>query len=436
MFPVPPTATLGYGPMRRACSLRFVIGGLLALLATALACGDENINPVAPTEPIDSNRTPRASRAIPEQTVPVGEGKQLDMQGHFTDPDGDALTFEAMSSAPPVVSVNVAGSVVTITALSAGAAEVTVTAADPGGLTAALTFRAIAEPPDNRAPRVAAPIADQTLKLNERETATVDLGLHFTDPDGDALTFEATSSASPVVSVNVAGSVVTLRALSAGAAEVTVMAADPGGLTAGLTFRAIAEPPSNRPPLVSAPILSRTLKLNENEKATIELSLHFTDPDGDTLAFEAASSNADIAIVSVSNGTLTLVAQELGTASVSVAAIDPDGLTASQTFSVTVEQGRLSAELEVTTCQAAGLGFVDVTVEGTVRAVAPLSAVRVTAFMDTQRLGEQTLGDLATGETRGFLIRGSATVSASSRCIVELSAGGRNLTAAEFVSFR
>ena len=318
--------------------MRFLVGGLLA--AAASGCGGENANPVAPTDPPAANRAPSASQGIPEQIVLVGEDKQLDLQGYFEDPDGDPLTFQAASGDSRVVSASVAGNVLTLTAVSAGVSAVTVTAADPGGLSAAQTFR-----------------------------ATV-------------------------------------------------------------------EPPSNRGPLVSAPILGRTLKLNENEKATVDLALYFTDPDSDPLTFEATSSNTRVVTAGVSNSMLTLLAQDLGTANVSVTASDPGGLTATEMFSVTVESGRLSAELEVTKCQAEGVGFVNVTVEGTVRAVAPLSSVLVTAYMDTQRLGGQALGDLAVGETRGFLIRGNATVGSSSRCLVELSAGGGNMTSAASVSFR
>ena len=510
--------------------MRFLVGGLLA--AAASGCGGESANPVAPTDPPASNRAPSALRGIPEQVVLVGEDKQLDLQGYFEDPDGDPLTFQAASSDSGVVSASVAGNVLTLAAVSAGASDVTVTAADPGGLSAAQTFRATVEQPLNRAPLVSAPIPDQALKLNGNDTATIDLGRHFADPDGDPLTFQAASSDSGVVSASVAGNVLTLAAVSAGASDVTVTAADPGGLSAARTFRATVEPPPNRAPLVatpipdhalmlsgnatatidlgrhfvdpggdplafqaassdtgvvsasvtgnvltltavsagasdititasdpgglsaaqtfratvepapnrgplvSAPILGRTLKLNENEKATVDLALYFTDPDGDPLTFEATSSNTRVVTAGVSNGTLTLLAQDLGTANVSVTASDPGGLTATQTFSVTVESGRLSAELEVTKCQADGLGFVNVTVEGTVRAVAPLSSVLVTAYMDTQRLGGQALGDLAAGETRGFQIRGNATVGSSSRCLVELSAGGGNLTSAASVSFR
>ena len=414
--------------------LRFLTAGVLA---AALACGDQEGNPIAPTPPTTpANRAPQASQAIPDQEVPVGGHEQLDMQGYFADPDGEPLSFAAVSSDVAVVTVAVAGSTVTLTAVSAGMADVTVTAADPAGLTAAQTFRVTTEPPPNRAPRASAPIPDQPLRLNENETAAVDLTLHFTDPDGDPLSFTASSSDARVVTVAIAGSTLTITTVSAGMADVTVTAADPAGLTAAQTFTSTVEPPPKRAPLVSAPILGRTLKLNESEKGTVDLSLHFTDPDGDPLTFEATSGDTRVATASVSNGTLTLLARALGTANVTVAASDPGGLSVMQAFAVTVEQGRLSAELEVTSCQADGIGVSNVVVEGTVRAVAPLSSARVVAFMDARRLGEQALGDMAAGETREFVIRGSATVTATSRCRVELSAGGGSVAAAASVSFR
>ena len=415
-------------------SVRFLVGGVAA---AALACGDGGGNPVAPTPPTTpTNRAPQASQAIPDQEVVAGGDKQLDLQDYFIDPDGDPLTFAATSSEASVVTTSVTGNTLTLVAASPGTANITVTAADPGGLTATQTFNAVTGPPPNRTPLVSAPIPDQTLRLNETETARVDLSLHFTDPDGDPLTFEATSSDARVVTVSVVESVATIAAVSAGTADVTVTAADPGGSSAAQTFTASVEPPPNRAPLVSAPILGRTLKLNESEKATVDLSAHFTDPDGDPLTFEATSSDARVATASVSNGTLTLLARALGTANVTAAASDPGGRRATQAFSVTVEQGRLSAELEVTTCQADAIGLTNVLVEGTVRAVAPLSSARVTAYMDAERLGEQALGDMAAGATREFVIRGSATVTASSRCHVELSAGGGSLAAAASVSFR
>ena len=60
----------------------------------------------------------------------------VNMAPYFTDPDGDALTYSAVSSNAAVVTTSVSGSTVMLTPVSAGAATATVTARDLGGLTA------------------------------------------------------------------------------------------------------------------------------------------------------------------------------------------------------------------------------------------------------------------------------------------------------------
>ena len=60
------------------------------------------------------------------------------------------------------------------------------------------------------------------------------------------------------------------------------------------------------------------------------------DPDGDRLTYTARSSNRNVASVSVAGNTATVTGQAKGSADVTVTARDPDGLTATQTFQVTV----------------------------------------------------------------------------------------------------
>ncbi len=286
----------------------------------------------------------------------------------------------------------------------------------------------------NRGPQTSDAIPDQTIFVGDE--TRLDMQGYFTDPDGDPLTYEATSGNTHVAEVSVAENVVILMAMNPGRADVSVTATDPGGLTATQTFSATGEQPPNRAPRTSTPLLDQTLRLDEYESTSIDLNAHFTDPDGDPLTYEATSSNAHVATASASSNTLKLVARHLGRANIRVTASDSDGLTARQRFSLTVEQGEPRAELEITKCQADGTGVVNVTVEGTVRAVTRLSSVRITAYVDTHRLGEQALGDIRAGETRGFLVRGSAPVSAASQCNVEFTASGREMAAAAFMSFR
>lgn len=203
---------------------------VVALAALAAACGGDGVTEPEPPPPAP-NRAPVASGTIPAQSVNVGESVTVNVTSAFSDPDGDALTFSATSSTPGVVAVAVSGANMTVTGVSAGTAAITVTATDPERLSASLNVTVTVTQP-NRAPTVAGSIPSQTLSVGD--TASVDAALYFSDPDGDALTFSATSAAEDVASVVVTDTNVSIAGVSAGTADITVTATDPGGLSASL----------------------------------------------------------------------------------------------------------------------------------------------------------------------------------------------------------
>ena len=87
------------------------------------------------------NSPPEARGALPALTIGLDDAPvSLEMAGAFRDPEGDPLTWEAVSSVPRVASAAAAGSAVTVTPAGAGTATVTVTATDAGGLSATQTF--------------------------------------------------------------------------------------------------------------------------------------------------------------------------------------------------------------------------------------------------------------------------------------------------------
>ena len=278
------------------------------------------------------NRAPRPQGTIPAVTLAPGGTATVNASNYFTDPDGDALTYTARSSITGVATVSVSGATVTIRAVSAGSATITITARDPGGLTATQRASVTVTQP-NRAPRAVGTIPAVTLAPGG--TATVNASNYFTDPDGDALTYTARSSNTGVATVSVSGATVTIRAVSAGSATITITARDPGGLTA--TQRAsVTVTQTNRAPRAVGTIPAVTLA--PGGTSTINASNYFTDPDGDALTYAASSSNTGVARVSVSGATVTITAVAAGSATVTITARDPGGLTATQRASVTVTQ--------------------------------------------------------------------------------------------------
>ena len=82
--------------------------------------------------------------------------------------------------------------------------------------------------PPNRPPKGVGTLAPLALAVSDA-AVPVDVSGAFWDPDGDRLTYDATSSAPSVASVTVFGSTVTVRAVEAGTATVTVTATDASG---------------------------------------------------------------------------------------------------------------------------------------------------------------------------------------------------------------
>ena len=75
-------------------------------------------------------------------------------------------------------------------------------------------------------------IAAAMLQLGGTTTAEVDVATHFTDANGDPLTYTAASSDDAVATASVTGSMVTVTAVAAGTATITITASDNGTGTA------------------------------------------------------------------------------------------------------------------------------------------------------------------------------------------------------------
>ena len=274
------------------------------------------------------NRAPEAVGTLPDLELEVDSVMTVEVAGHFAEPDGEELEYSVGSSDTTRVSVSISGTVVTMRGVRAGQATVTVVATDPGGLTAEQGFGARVA---NRPPVAVGAMADRVVPAGS--TATVDVGDHFEDPDGDVLSYFATSSDTTRLRASVLGRVATLRGVSGGIATVTVTARDPEGLTARHTF--VVTVPNQAPRVVGT---IDDITVYRGRSISFDASAYFTDPDGDDLSYTASSSRTGTATVTVSGSSVTVRGRSLGTATVTVTAHDPEGLTGAQSFDVTVQR--------------------------------------------------------------------------------------------------
>ena len=182
----------------------------VALLA---ACDD--------TEPANENSSPKACGVVDDQELFIGETAEVETC--FEDPDGGTLRVSATSADPAIVQVlRVRQQLVDLSAEKVGSTTITVTAADPDGLTAERTFKATVP---NRPPEITDPLPG--FEIFEDDTEELGLGNHFRDPDGHELIYSTWSTDSAVALPSIVrGDSLRVAALRIGEARVGVEASD------------------------------------------------------------------------------------------------------------------------------------------------------------------------------------------------------------------
>ena len=283
------------------------------------------------------NRAPEAVGDIAALDLVSGDSATVGVSAHFTEPDGEDLEFTAASSDGDVVTATVSGAEVEVRALARGLAVVTVTALDPGGLTATLQFGVTVS---NEAPVATRPI-DSLNMLPGRGTWLIQGYKHFSDPDGHDLEYLSTTSDAQVVTTTVDGNLVHVRGVAEGKATVTVIARDPWGLTAEQPWVLTV---GNKPPVVKGQ--PPDLISSRAEVDSVPFGTYLGDADaGDELKYPSSSDKPGVATVTTKlTYTLGFFAEITGVspgeATVTMTVRDLAGLEAKVSFLVTVAVNR------------------------------------------------------------------------------------------------
>ena len=302
-------------------------------LVTAVANGTATISATAGSA--SGTATVTVAQEVSTVTVsPAADtllvGDTVRLSAEAADANGHAVAdaeFTWSSSDTTVAVVDGSG---LVTGVAAGSARVTVTATDPGGLSARQGVTVTVEA-SNQAPEAVGSLPGRTMTAGQ--TATVEVARYFSDPDGDPLTYAASTSSIAVAGVSMSGSSLTIAGVAAGSATVTVTATDPGGLSAEQSATVTVERLNQAPEAVGS-IPDQTVPAGQT--VTIDASLYFSDADGDALTYDATSTSTAVALASVSVRTLTIAGVAPGSATVTVTATDPGDLAATQNVNVTV----------------------------------------------------------------------------------------------------
>ena len=278
---------------------------------------------------VQVNEAPTAKGTIPAQLLtPNGNSVSIDAYHYFSDPEADALSYSASSSDTAIATTSISGSWVSVSPLAKGTATITVTATDLGGLSADQTFSVFTDHP----PTTVGTIPSQ--EVMETKTLSLDVSDYFSDPEGDTLTYTASTSDTDTADVTVSEDTVNLQGKAEGTATITVTGTDTSGSTATQTF-SLTVTPFNSPPVPVGTIPDQSV-VDGGDTATVDLTSYFGDGADDTLTYTATSSDTAIATVSVSDVTVSVSPKSAGSATITVTATDTAGSTATQTFSVSV----------------------------------------------------------------------------------------------------
>ena len=295
------------------------------------------------------NQSPVTVGTIPAMTVKAGESVSVNASSYFSDPDGDALTYSAMSTDDGIATVGAMGSTIEVVGQAAGDATVTVTASDPEGLSAEQQVMVtVTGTGPSDASLSALSLSGVTLTPEFSSdvtayTATVGAGIEETTVEATANSDVASVAIVPAdADAATAGHQV---ALVVGDNTITVSVTAEDGTEMDYTVTVTRGGGDNRSPVTTGTIPARTL--SPGGTATVDASGYFSDPDGDALTYSAASSNASVAGASVSGSAVTITAVAQGSATITVTARDPGGLTASQEARVTVSPGTSTSERDI-----------------------------------------------------------------------------------------
>ena len=193
------------------------------------ASDEFDVTVVEPAPPEPTNAAPVLSGTLDDQTVTAGEPISVSIEGVFTDPDGDELTYTAESEDTDVATVELADLELTISGVNAGSTVFKITASDS-------EFNVVGEfdVEVETIPVTVGTIPNQTLQIGG-EGSTLSVGEFFFDQDGDVLSYTIETSGS-AATVSLTAAEVDMSPFTRGSTSVTITASDPKGRSATQTF--------------------------------------------------------------------------------------------------------------------------------------------------------------------------------------------------------
>ncbi|NWK76588.1 putative Ig domain-containing protein [Aquitalea sp. LB_tupeE] len=295
----------------------------------------------------DTAYAPTLSKATATQLVTPGHTFSIALPaGTFTDPQGETLSYSAKlasgAALPSWLSFNAQTQTFSGTAPTANTSlSLQVTASNQAGLSTSETFTLN---DGYAAPTLNQQTATQTINAGKAFSFTLP-STTFIDPQGLALTYKAALDNGQALPswLNFNAQTETFSGTApstAGSFSVKLTATDSAGLSTSETFSI-----NDIATALKAPVLNPLpLMVGFNANGTLNISVPqgtFTDPQGLTLTYAASQSNGQALpswiTFNAQNDTFTAtLGHQTESATITVKATDTAGLSASETFSLTL----------------------------------------------------------------------------------------------------
>lgn len=281
---------------------------------------------VSVTEPTAPNQPPLIN---PVNDVMIVSDAVGTVALQVADPEEQAVslnvTIDDQAIAAIVIDEN---NVLSIAPLAVGTTRVVVTASDNAGGTANIAFNVevVAPSPIPNTPPVIETIENQVLELGE----TAFFEVTVSDAEDETVTLSTTTSDNLVAVSAIVDGEVAITANGGGEAEITLTAQDSDGATASMVFTVTVDLPNEAPTLQE--IQDVSLAPGESRALAVVTS----DTEGSP-TLSAESSDENVATAEMTAGQIVVEGVDDGTAEITVTAEDADGLTATTTFTVTVQ---------------------------------------------------------------------------------------------------
>ncbi|GAB3965149.1 hypothetical protein GCM10028806_03850 [Spirosoma terrae] len=283
-----------------------------------------------------SPNNPPTTSGILNQIITQGQAYQLNLNAYFSDPDQQVLTFSAQGLP---AGLNLSGSVISGTPSTTGVSTVTITALDPGGLSASTSFAlsvipTITIPGGNFAIANVTTVSCATVTAYERQLTFNPI---YSGATASPISFSVVNELGPTTApgpytlrLYIDQPVITLQAVQNGQA---------GSYTYNWLAVCAGTPSGNTPPIVANTIAPQYSTAGSGFNFQIP-GATFTDAETPTnlvLSVSGLPNGLNFVAPATISGTPTTTVGSPFT--ITVTATDPGGLSASTNFLLTVNQG-------------------------------------------------------------------------------------------------